>query len=128
MKIIIKNYNLLQGFDPPPTHTHKTSPEPRCGSEKDCKFWWTDWKTDGLTALKNPGTFFSKIHLTICEKIAHSEGGQAASHYLLHLKKVCCSVTWFTAASQWFIAPHKVDCTNTQRFSSSTIKAVLWPE
>ena len=26
------------------------------------------------------------------------EGGQAASHHLLHYKKVYCSLTWFTAA------------------------------
>ena len=37
----------------------------------------------------------------------------------MHLKKVYCSLKWFSAASLRFTAPLKVDCTNSKRFSSS---------
>ena len=73
-------------------------------------------------------SFTRKMTVTVCflksvssavNYVLWGEGGQAASHHLLQLKKVYCSLTWFTAASLRFTAPHKVDCTNFKRFSSS---------
>ena len=58
----------------------KTSPKQGNGSDKDCKFWWTDWRTDGRILLYNEqkstlkirGTFSTNLPNNFWEKNACS--------------------------------------------------------